>query len=248
MKSALNFFLDNSSEPSEKNQMLKMAFKSACDNDQTHIAKFLLAQNVLMIMSQKSKNKLLFIPSINGSVAILKLLLMHGLDVNGPFVRSTPLHETFIYNRPEITNLLLANGANPNDKGSLGLLPGGMTHLITSDYCVTALIKNKRKEIELTVFENSRLRQFASKHGRNAGLAMSLSGLSSIVAAILGFTAIVTMPLAACVVLAAVGATAVVVGVGLLSYSLWAKRRYPSNLVHAPREIQPEDEMQLETI
>ncbi|KAL2862632.1 ankyrin repeat domain-containing protein [Aspergillus lucknowensis] len=111
----------------------------AASNGRTDVVKLLLAHGAdIYFVNSVAKITAISVACINGHVDAVKAFLDHGADLSSkpaPTASRHPLHSAVEGNRPEVVDLLLANGINPFEPSPNGTPFGraaelGHTHLV----------------------------------------------------------------------------------------------------------------------
>ena len=106
-KTLLSYFLEKGASV----EKIKILIESGCDINFTNNAEENFIHQVIRTNLMK--------PQL--STSYLELLINEGLDVNATnIVKKTPLIAAIEYNKPEYLDILLQNGANPNDQDQDG--------------------------------------------------------------------------------------------------------------------------------
>lgn len=101
-KTLINYFLEKGATV----EKIKILIDAGCDVNFTNNAEENLIHQVIKTNLMK--------PQL--SISYLELLINEGLDVNAPnIVRKTPLITAIEFNKPDYLDILLQNGANPNE-------------------------------------------------------------------------------------------------------------------------------------
>jgi len=101
-KTLINYFFEKGASV----EKIKMLIDAGCDVNFTNNAEENLIHQVIKTNLMK--------PQL--SISYLELLINEGVDVNAPnIVKKTPLITAIEFNKPDYLDILLQNGANPND-------------------------------------------------------------------------------------------------------------------------------------
>jgi ankyrin repeat protein len=101
-KTLINYFLEKGASV----EKIKILIDAGCDVNFTNNAEENLIHQVIKTNLMK--------PQL--SISYLELLINEGVDVNAPnIVKKTPLSTAIEFNKPDYLDILLQNGANPND-------------------------------------------------------------------------------------------------------------------------------------
>jgi ankyrin repeat protein len=101
-KTLINYFLEKGASV----EKIKMLIDAGCDVNFTNNAEENLIHQVIKTNLMK--------PQL--SISYLELLINEGVDVNAPnIVKKAPLITAIEFNKPDYLDILLQNGANPND-------------------------------------------------------------------------------------------------------------------------------------
>jgi len=101
-KTLINYFIEKGASV----EKIKILIDAGCDVNFTNNAEENLIHQVIKTNLMK--------PQL--SISYLELLINEGVDVNAPnIVKKTPLITAIEFNKPDYLDILLQNGANPND-------------------------------------------------------------------------------------------------------------------------------------
>jgi cytohesin len=131
------FLVSRGVDPKARDKDGDTALHQACRKSYRDVAEFLL--NCGIHVETKGKWDMPPLHSTASSLTgeprpVVNLLLQRGANINSRgFQGHTALHEAAYYNRPEMVDLLLSNGADPNLKDATGKTPMDLANLAGRD-------------------------------------------------------------------------------------------------------------------
>ena len=126
-KEMAEFLISRGVDPKAKDKYDDTALHAACRKSRRDVVEVLLNAGLHVETVGRWKMRPLHsaAPTVTGEPRpVVNLLLQRGANINSRgFEGRTALHETAFFNRPEMTELLLTNGADPNLKDRDGRKP-----------------------------------------------------------------------------------------------------------------------------
>ena len=113
------------------------------------MVKFLVEQGAKLLAKDKIKRSSLLLAAKNGNLAIASFLLTQGAAYDDPdSSNNTPLHYACAYGYPDMIDLLLTAGADPNSSNSWKLSPTAVALLKSYFSCLRRMLDDPRTNVD----------------------------------------------------------------------------------------------------